>query len=46
MDNLSHTVAGLLAGELLHRSLPAEAATDRHALRRSLMLATCALKRP
>jgi inner membrane protein len=43
MDNLSHTVAGLLAGELLHRSLPAEADTDRHALRRSLMLATCAL---
>ena len=43
MDNLSHTVAGLLAGELLHRSLPAEAATDRHALRRSLMLVTCAL---
>jgi inner membrane protein len=43
MDNLSHTVAGLLAGELLHRSLPAEADTGRHALRRSLMLATCAL---
>ena len=43
MDNLSHAVAGLLAGELLHRSLPAEADTDGHALRRSLMLATCAL---
>jgi inner membrane protein len=43
MDNLSHTVAGLLAGELLHRSLPAEADIGKHALRRSLMLATCAL---
>jgi inner membrane protein len=43
MDNLSHTVAGLLAGELLHRSLPAEADAGRHDLRRSLMLATCAL---
>ena len=43
MDNLSHTVAGLLAGELLHRSLPAEADPQRHGVRRSLMLATCAL---
>ena len=43
MDNLSHTVAGLLAGELLHRSLPAEADAGRQGLRRSLMLTTCAL---
>ena len=43
MDNLSHTVAGLLAGELLHRCLPSEADGDRHALRRRLMLTTCAL---
>lgn len=43
MDNLSHTVAGLLAGELLHRGLPCEADTGQHALRRSLMLTTCAL---
>lgn len=43
MDNLSHTVAGLLAGEILHRSLPAEADAAQHGLRRSLMLATCAL---
>lgn len=43
MDNLSHTVASLLAGELLHRSLPAEADPQRHGVRRSLLLATCAL---
>ena len=43
MDNLSHTVAGLLAGELLHRSLPAEANAECHDLRRKVMLATCAL---
>lgn len=43
MDNLSHTVAGLLAGELLHRGLPAEANADCHDLRRKLMLAACAL---
>ena len=43
MDNLSHSVASLLAGELLHRSLPQEADTERQGLRRSLMLATCAL---
>ena len=43
MDNLSHTVASLLAGEILHRSLPAEADTGRQDLRRSLMLASCAL---
>ena len=43
MDNLSHSVASLLAGELLHRSLPQEAGAERQGLRRSLMLATCAL---
>ena len=43
MDNLSHTVASLLAGELLHRSLRAEADPRRHDLRRILMLTTCAL---
>jgi inner membrane protein len=43
MDNLSHTVAGLLAGEILHRSLRAEADAEKNALRRGLMLATCAL---
>ena len=43
MDNLSHSVASLLAGEILHRSLPAEADVERQGLRRSLMLVTCAL---
>src|SRR5512133_791223 len=43
MDNLSHTVASLLAGELLHRGLPAEADASRQDLRRSLLLATCGL---
>ena len=43
MDNLSHSVASLLAGELLHRSLPQEADTVRQGLRRSLLLATCGL---
>lgn len=43
MDNLSHTAASLLAGEILHRSLPTEADAGQHALRRSLMLATGAL---
>ncbi|MDB5760505.1 MAG: hypothetical protein JWM30_3794 [Burkholderia sp.] len=43
MDNLSHTVAGLLAGDILHRSLRAETDPGRQDLRRALMLATCAL---
>src|SRR4051794_24170792 len=43
MDNLSHTVASLLAGEILHRSVRAEADADQNTLRRALMLATCAL---
>lgn len=43
MDNLSHSVAGLLAGEIMHRSLAAEADEDSHRLRRRLMLVTCAL---
>lgn len=43
MDNLSHSVASLLAGEIMHRSLPPEADEDSHGLRRRLMLVTCAL---
>jgi inner membrane protein len=43
MDNLSHSVASLLAGEILHRSLRTEADADQNTLRRSLMLTTCAL---
>lgn len=43
MDNLSHSAAGLLAGEIVHRSLPAEVDEHRQRLRRRLLLATCAL---
>jgi inner membrane protein len=43
MDNLSHSVASLLAGEIMHRSLPPEADENSHGLRRRLMLVTCAL---
>ena len=41
MDNLSHSVAGLAVGELLHRSLPHEPAEDRQRTRRRLFLFTC-----
>lgn len=43
MDNLSHSVASLLAGEIMHRSLAPEADENSHGLRRRLMLVTCAL---
>lgn len=43
MDNLSHALTGLAAGELLHRCLPAESDPARHGLRRRLLLLTCAL---
>lgn len=43
MDNLSHSVASLLAGEIMHRSLAPEPDEDSHGLRRRLMLVTCAL---
>jgi inner membrane protein len=43
MDNLSHSAAGLLAGEIVHRSLPAEVGEQQQRLRRRLLLATCAL---
>jgi inner membrane protein len=43
MDNLSHSVASLLAGEIMHRSLPPEKDEGDHKLRRQLMLVTCAL---
>ncbi|HEY1043924.1 MAG TPA: metal-dependent hydrolase [Telluria sp.] len=42
MDNLSHMVAGLAAGELLHRVLPREGDPERHATRRRLLLFSCA----
>lgn len=45
MDNLSHSVAGLAAGELLHRSLPEERSSgrvpDSQRMRRRLLLFTC-----
>lgn len=41
MDNLSHTVVGLAAGEFVHRVLPPEAASGDHRLRRRLLLIAC-----
>lgn len=38
MDNLSHLVAGLAAGELIHRLLPAETDPERQGTRRKLLL--------
>lgn len=43
MDNLSHTVGSLVAGELVHRCLPREAHPVQQSLRRRLLLVTCAL---
>lgn len=42
MDNLSHMVVGLAAGELIHRILPREADPERHSTRRRLLLFSCA----
>ena len=41
MDNLSHSVAGLAVGELLHRSLTQEADNAQQRVRRRLLLFTC-----
>jgi inner membrane protein len=41
MDNLSHSLVGLAAGELLHRSLPQEADAEHNRLRRRLLLISC-----
>jgi inner membrane protein len=38
MDNLSHSVVGLAAGEFLHRSLPEESDAEHNRLRRRLLL--------
>lgn len=43
MDNLSHALSGLAAGELLQRSLPAEPTPQAQGLRRRMLLAACAL---
>ncbi|MFB9245555.1 metal-dependent hydrolase [Massilia antarctica] len=41
MDNLSHSLVGLAVGELVHRTLPAEADPAQHGIRRRLMLVAC-----
>jgi inner membrane protein len=41
MDNLSHSVAGLAAGEIIHRLLPEEPDAERRNLRRRLLLVSC-----
>lgn len=41
MDNLSHSVVGLAAGELIHRSLPQESDPLRQRLRHRLVLLAC-----
>lgn len=40
MDNISHSVVSLVAGELLHRSLPTEETPDKQNLRQKLLLFT------
>lgn len=40
MDNLSHSVAGLAVGELLHRCLPPEEDAGKHRTRHHLLLFT------
>lgn len=42
MDNLTHSLAGLAVGELLHRSLPPEPDAGQQSTRRSMLLLTCA----
>ena len=43
MDNISHSLAGLAAGELLHRSMPPEPQEQAQSLRRRMLLAACGL---
>lgn len=43
MDNLSHALAGLAAGALIHRFLPPEATSGQDSTRHRLVLATAAL---
>lgn len=43
MDNLSHALAGLAAGEIVHRLLPAEREPGSTATRHRLLLVTAAL---
>ncbi|HVK95723.1 MAG TPA: metal-dependent hydrolase [Noviherbaspirillum sp.] len=41
MDNLSHSLVGLAAGELIHRSLPSEPDREQQQLRHRLLLISC-----
>lgn len=41
MDNLSHSIVGLAAGELIHRTLKREDNTDRQVVRHRLLLFAC-----
>ncbi len=43
MENFSHSLAGLAAGELLQRSLQPEPTSDAHSLRRRMLLTSCAV---
>ncbi|MEK7354805.1 MAG: metal-dependent hydrolase, partial [Bdellovibrionota bacterium] len=43
MDNVTHTLVGLAAGELIHRSLPAETNDTDRSIRRRLLLIACAV---
>lgn len=43
MDNLTHSIIGFGAGELLHRSLPREADDGTQRVRHRLLLVACAL---
>lgn len=43
MDNLTHTIIGLAAGELIDRALPAEPSPERQRTRHRLLLVTSAL---
>ncbi|MRW92646.1 metal-dependent hydrolase [Duganella sp. FT80W] len=43
MDNLTHSIIGFGVGELVHRSLPAEAEAPQQRVRHRLLLLACAL---
>ncbi|WP_343728764.1 metal-dependent hydrolase [Duganella sp.] len=43
MDNLTHSIIGFGVGEVVHRSLPAEADTLAQRVRHRLLLVSCAL---
>lgn len=43
MDNISHSVASIATGALLHRSLPAETDSHQQGIRQRLLLIACGL---